>query len=96
MRVRVTWSGGYAGATGSAVTADEGPGADRAGKLPQLVEDLASGTSQGSIGADLYDYTIEVTTDRGTRTFKVTDPGDPEHVENPGLAELLSMTRTEP
>jgi hypothetical protein len=96
MRVRVTWSGGYAGATGNAVTADEGPGTDRAGKLSQLVEDLASGTSEGSIGADLYDYTIEVTTDRGTRTFKVTDPGDPEHVENPGLAELLSMTRTEP
>jgi hypothetical protein len=95
MRVQVRWSGGYAGMTGEAATADERPGAETAGRLSHLVEDLASGASEGSIGADLYNYTIEVTTDRGTRTFTLSDPGDPDNVENAALAELLSMTRTE-
>lgn len=92
MKVKVTWSGGYAGQGGEVGAVDTSAiDADEAARLEEVIEDLAANPDGGEIGADLYEYRIEVTTDQGVRTFTVSDPGDPQQPMDSRLTQLLRL-----
>lgn len=95
MRATITRTGGLAGRddhVGSVDTDAISP--ERAARVRQAAEDLLNRKGEaGEIGADLYEYRIDLTTEHGQQTLQITDLGDPEEPRDPALAELIRAVK---
>jgi hypothetical protein len=90
VHISITMSGGLAGIEQTGVIDTESLPSDAAARIEGAVEALSSrGPESGEIGADLFEYRVQVTGDQGERTFVVTDLGEPEGPQDPALAELI-------
>lgn len=95
MRATITRTGGLAGRedyVGSVDTDAIAP--ERAARVRQAAEVLMNRKGEvGEIGADLYEYRIDLTTEHGQHTLQIADLGDPEEPLDPALAELIRAAR---
>jgi hypothetical protein len=62
---------------------------EQAARVEDAIGAFERGEVAGDVGADMFEYRIEVTSDEGERTFRVADTGDPAAVSTPALQELL-------
>jgi hypothetical protein len=93
MRVTVSRTGGYAGVDeelGTIVT--ESLSAEEAARVERTVDALAE-AGPSEVGADLFQYRIDIMTDEGERSLSFADAGDPGAPANPALAELIRLAR---
>jgi hypothetical protein len=62
---------------------------EQAVRVEDAIGAFERGEVTGDVGADMFEYRIEVTSDEGERTFRVADAADPTAVSTPALQELL-------
>jgi hypothetical protein len=95
MRATITRTGGLAGVDDYLGTVDTNAiPPEHAARVRHAAEDLMNRKGRaGDIGADLYEYRVELTTEHGQQTVQITDVGDPEEPSDPALAELVRAVR---
>lgn len=90
MRIQVRYGGGLAGE--EVLLRDVDTSAlppEQAVRIEDAIRALATEEGTGDVGADMFEYRVEVASDEGERTYRVADAGDPAAVSTPALQQLL-------
>jgi hypothetical protein len=90
MKVTVTKSGGFAGETETGEVDTAALSADDATRVEDAFATLAS-LGGGEVGADLFQFRIDISNESGERTLTISDPGD---FSGPGGSALLELVRS--
>lgn len=90
MRIQVRYGGGFAGEEVLLHDVDTSSlSPDEAARIEEVLSALEHGQEESDVGADMFEYRIDVQSEGSERTLRVVDAGDPASVGTPALHELL-------
>lgn len=90
MRIQVRYGGGFAGEEVLLRDVDTSSlPPEEAARIEEALSALERGEGETEVGADMFEYRIDLQHEGDQRTLRVADVGAPDSVSTPALQELL-------